>query len=151
MKGSKITIENPCHMQWERLDRIKGSKNRHCKECAIDIVDFRNMSDEEIIAYLAFNKNQKVCCVMRNPTKSRGFYTIQRIGFFLQNKIRKELSDNLLRSSLLSLLSITFFAFGCQEPLGEPTPRCPGIFIPDTTTSEPNDSVYVEDCEGNYQ
>lgn len=49
-----ISIPFPCHENWDAM--TPETQGRHCKACDKVVVDFTNMSDEEIIIYLQKTK-----------------------------------------------------------------------------------------------
>ncbi len=135
-------IQSPCHMQWKDLNKIKNSKNRHCVECKIDIVDFSQMSNEQILTYLSKNKDKKVCCRMRTINKQTNNMIQQEVLHWHEKVINNE-GNRIFRSFMLGLIGLVMFAVGCQneDEIGEPA--CIEEYVPDTTTEDPNDSTYV--------
>lgn len=57
-RNKKISIKNPCHLTWNDLEG--SGSHKHCKTCATTVVDFSNISNEEIIEFLS-TKNKKTC------------------------------------------------------------------------------------------
>lgn len=48
-----ITITKPCHETWQAMAPVIGG--RYCQSCCKTVMDFTNMSNEEIISYLSAN------------------------------------------------------------------------------------------------
>jgi predicted house-cleaning NTP pyrophosphatase (Maf/HAM1 superfamily) len=55
----KITIPKPCSQRWE--DLTLKDQGRFCSTCQQIIVDFTQMSDQEIVEYLKVHTTGKVC------------------------------------------------------------------------------------------
>ena len=50
MKSSlRLDIPVPCHEDWAKM--LPEEKGRHCKQCCKTVVDFTDMSDQEIVRY----------------------------------------------------------------------------------------------------
>jgi len=54
-----VTIQKPCSENWESM-RI-GLHSRFCENCIRDVVDFTNKDRKEILEYLIFNHDKKIC------------------------------------------------------------------------------------------
>jgi hypothetical protein len=50
-----IGIPKPCHEQWQQMTTV--SDGRYCGHCCKTVVDFSRMSNDEILTYLAGDKN----------------------------------------------------------------------------------------------
>lgn len=58
-KQIQLSVPEPCHEDWNKMTpRDQGA---FCQSCAKVVVDFTQMSDREIIAYLEKSKEQKIC------------------------------------------------------------------------------------------
>jgi len=44
----KLSIPDPCSQKWEQM-AILDQKSRFCSECTLDIIDFSNHTDEQIL------------------------------------------------------------------------------------------------------
>ncbi|MCX6198901.1 MAG: hypothetical protein NTY88_06725 [Bacteroidetes bacterium] len=55
----KISIPKPCHENWS--DMTPENRGAFCKVCSKAVVDFSNMSDEEVIRYFENKKQEKTC------------------------------------------------------------------------------------------
>lgn len=55
----KIVMTNPCHENWEEM--TQSSKGKFCASCKTDVIDFTQMSNNEIIDYFKSNKITKGC------------------------------------------------------------------------------------------
>lgn len=142
----RISIQKPCHMSWKNLDTIHNSKNRHCNECSVDIVDFTQMSNDEIIKYLSERKTEKVCARMYSVDKNSKYSKVQEIILSWHEHIKSNVNNRHFKTAILAILGLILFTTGC---MGEPSDDdpCRVEFVPDTTTIDPNDSTYVEVCD----
>ena len=48
--STKISIQNPCNQNWNKM--TSGIDGRYCDVCKLTVVDFTNMTDDEIQKYL---------------------------------------------------------------------------------------------------
>ena len=55
----KIHIPSPCSEDWSKM-KI-GHQSRFCESCTKSVMDFTQMTREEILIYLLENNNKKVC------------------------------------------------------------------------------------------
>ena len=147
MNSQRVSIQAPCHMKWNELDKIENSKNRHCNECSLEIVDFSQMSNEEILEYLSQRENEKVCAKMYSVDKLSKFYKVQKRLVNLHNNIKSNYKNNYFKSVVVALSGLMLLVTGCVKAVGLPTVQCWEEFVPDTTTVELGDSIIVEICE----
>ena len=142
----RISIRKPCHISWKDLDTIQSSKNKHCRECSIDIIDFTQMSSDEIVKYLSERKTEKVCARMYSVDKSSRYSKVQELILSWREYIKSNVNNRRFKTAILALLGSMLFTTGC---MGEPSDDdpCRVEFVPDTTTTDPNDSTYVEVCD----
>ncbi len=59
MKKIRISIENPCHEDWDNM--TPETQGRFCNSCEKIVVDFTHFSDSEILQYFAKPKTEKIC------------------------------------------------------------------------------------------
>ena len=130
-------------MTWKDLDKIQDSKNRHCSECQIDIIDFTQMSNDEIIAYLSKRKAEKVCAKMYSVNKKSRFARAQSAILCWHEHIKSSLQNRHLKPVILGVLTFLLVTTAC---IGKPAIECFEELVPDTSTADPNDSTYVEIC-----
>lgn len=143
--NKRISIQKPCHMSWKNLDAIQNSKNRHCNECSIDIIDFTQMSNDEVIKYLSERKTEKVCAKMYLVDENSRYSKVQEIILSWHEYIKSKINNQRFKTAILAILGLMLFTTGCiGQPADEP---CRVEFVPDTTTIAPNDSTYVEICD----
>ncbi|GAB2813198.1 hypothetical protein [Ferruginibacter profundus] len=64
-----ISIPTPCHEDWDAM--IPDAQGRHCNACVKTVVDFTNMSDEEVKYFFLNKKEEKVCGRFRNEQLHR--------------------------------------------------------------------------------
>lgn len=83
MKKLSISIPSPCHENWSTMTPTE--KGRFCSNCQKVVVDFTQMSDQEVVKFLTSEK--KVCGQFRssqlnrsiqiNPTKTTFYFPYQ--------------------------------------------------------------------------
>lgn len=146
MNKHKIRIPEPCHMTWSEMDKIENSTSRHCKECSVDLVDFTTMTDDEMIAYLSTRKEEKVCVRMYAADALSDASRIQKTLLNWHKKIKSSHINRHLKAVMLVIFgSVLLTACGCEEDYD--IPPCPTVFVPDTTTIDPIDSIEVVRCD----
>lgn len=59
MKKMRISIENPCHEDWQTM--TPETQGRFCGACEKTVVDFTTMSDAEILQYFSKPSVEKTC------------------------------------------------------------------------------------------
>jgi len=151
MEKTKVTIENPCHIKWGELTKLQNSSDRHCQECSLNIKDFTKMNNEEIIRYLASNKEEKICCAMKIIDKNTILPKVSNRFSNWYKKNNSSLVESFLKSLFLFCLGASLFNTSCKNDddivIGLPAQNCKNELRPDTTTPEPNDSIMVEICD----
>ena len=115
MSKSNLRIENPCHLKWQDLTPLENSKDRHCHECAMNIIDFTKMTNKEIIAYLAERKGTKVCCAMRPNQEKPRLKTINRITNGWRDSVNKNIKNNHFKAFLLFSIGLLMLTTGCEK------------------------------------
>lgn len=133
----KVTVPKPCHEDWNAM--IPSDRGRFCSACITQVVDFTNMSSDEIRNYLS--KNTNVCGRFKNEQLDSVIIQIPKSVVFSQVHFHKMFMLALLISMGTSL-------FSCQNSKGtkqkienvevvEEEPRMTlGIILP------PKDSIY---------
>jgi len=58
----KITIPKPCHEDWDKM--TPNNNGRFCSSCSKTVVDFTNMSPNEIQMY--YQQHSNVCGRFKN-------------------------------------------------------------------------------------
>jgi len=58
-KKIQLQIPEPCHEDWTRMTPL--DKGRFCTSCQKQVIDFTNMSDQQLIAYFKKRKDDAVC------------------------------------------------------------------------------------------
>ncbi|WP_394751258.1 hypothetical protein [Spongiimicrobium salis] len=114
MNRPPIKIENPCHMKWDDLTPLENSKDRHCSECSFDIIDFRTMTNEEIIRYLAERNGKRVCGALC-PREKKADPMVQRRLKAWHAGIKSRVGNHHFKSFLLFAIGIMMFAIGCEK------------------------------------
>lgn len=59
MQQLHLSIPEPCHENWQQMTPTE--QGRFCNACAKQVVDFSNMSDDQVLNYFSTVKNEKVC------------------------------------------------------------------------------------------
>ncbi|MBS1513225.1 MAG: hypothetical protein JST86_20480 [Bacteroidetes bacterium] len=59
-----ISIPQPCHEDWNVM--TPEEHGRHCAVCCKTVIDFTNMTDEEVQHFFLQRKHQQVCGRFRN-------------------------------------------------------------------------------------
>ena len=54
-----VQIPQPCHASWDKMQAQENG--RHCKACDKVVIDFSQMNDQELIAWLKDKAHEKVC------------------------------------------------------------------------------------------
>lgn len=103
----KVTVPKPCHEDWNAM--IPSDRGRFCNACTTQVVDFTNMSSDEIRAYLS--KNTKVCGRFKNEQLDSVIIQIPKNVLFSQVHFHKMFMLALLISMGASL-------FSCQNSNG---------------------------------
>jgi hypothetical protein len=67
--GIKITIPEPCSHNWQNLTIVE--QGRFCASCDKVVIDFRKMSDDELLDY--FKNHQGNVCGNFNPIQTDRF------------------------------------------------------------------------------
>ena len=148
MKNERIIIEKPCHMKWKDMEQNNTPDSKHCTLCAIDLVDFTKMSNEEIIAYLQQHKNEKICAHMHTYDAQKSLTKHQKIVLRWHKHITNNVTNRVSKSILLAIVGLMVLCTGCSMYSdGEPAIECHDEYRPDTTTTDPTDSAWNEVCE----
>jgi hypothetical protein len=103
----RITIPKPCHEDWNAM--IPSDRGRFCNACTTQVVDFTNMSSDEITDYLTNNTN--VCGRFKNEQLDSVIIQIPKNVLFSQVNFHKMFMLALLISMGTSL-------FSCQNSNG---------------------------------
>jgi len=103
-KPISITLENPCHQNWNAMPRQDGGL--YCGDCKKVVHDFSIMSDEEIIRILTQKTSKEICGVFRNDQLNRNLIVPQKTHFSLRP----------LKILLLSLFSLKFVNHATASP-----------------------------------
>src|SRR4030095_8181711 len=68
-KNIQLNIPEPCHEDWTRMTPV--DKGRYCTSCQKQVIDFTNMSDQQLIAYFKKRKDDAVCGRFMNDQLQR--------------------------------------------------------------------------------
>jgi hypothetical protein len=64
----QLSIQQPCHQSWDQM--TSAPQGRHCASCEQVVVDFRQMTDAELVAWFSARVGQTVC----------GYYRPDQLG-----------------------------------------------------------------------
>ncbi len=111
MHKSRVTVKNPCSKNWNSFEQRED--HRFCQSCNKDIVDFREMSDSEIISYLN-NSNKSVCGLINRATPAPTFthkksliaHSLIAVSAFLFG-VKDAVSQNKIESNSISVDFLT--------------------------------------------
>jgi len=104
----KISIPTPCHEDWEAM--IPNAQGRHCNSCVKTVVDFTNMSDEEVKYFFLNKKEERVCGRFKTEQLHRITIELPQNIFYLQLPFWKK-----FLAACLLVFSTTLFS--CETKL----------------------------------
>src|SRR5882724_4976168 len=78
----KISIPTPCHEDWDAM--TPNTQGRHCNSCVKTVVDFTNMSDEDVKYFFLNKSEEKVCGRFRTEQLQRITIELPENIFYLQ-------------------------------------------------------------------
>lgn len=129
MSKPVVAINTPCHESWEKMN--PDEKGRFCDQCCKVVVDFTNMSNNAIAAYLQKHAEQKTC----------GRFKTEQVAKFPAKRFR--FSFNIQRFAAALLLAFGTFLFSsCGPKPGNHEVMGDIAYIPDTTIK--NQQVQVD-------
>lgn len=77
----KISIPNPCHEDWNKMDPI--SEGRFCHACQKKVTDFTEYSEQEIIQFLRQHSETNTCGRFRNDQLQKTYViTVESLASF---------------------------------------------------------------------
>lgn len=117
MKNQTPKIENPCLEDWSKMS--PKQMGRHCQLCDKTVVDFTQMSPEEISNYLSKKSKERICGRIWSPNHLRVEKTSKNQRLF--NRLYHLIEDGVrfkpVRMSLLGTLSLLMLLTGCEHEL----------------------------------
>ncbi|MFN8287253.1 MAG: hypothetical protein U0V74_10890 [Chitinophagales bacterium] len=108
----KLHIPTPCHEDWDAM--TPNEQGAFCKVCSKTVIDFSQMTDEDVIAWFQNKQEEKTCGRFRFSQLSP-----QEIHIDLQQLVRK---NNFSKSILATLFIVFSSLFICRSDSGEPIP-----------------------------
>ncbi|MFL5765575.1 MAG: hypothetical protein ACJ77K_16640 [Bacteroidia bacterium] len=106
-----IEIARPCRAGWENMEEAESG--RFCNECSKIVIDFTQMSTDEIKSYFLNHKDQKICGHFISSQVIRG-NKFQRSLVNLYERSEK-ISYRLPRIAAIVILSALMTAAGCKS------------------------------------
>lgn len=73
MKNYQINVKNPCGEKWSEMS--KTAQGKFCKSCSKEVIDFRKLSDNEIVDY--FKSHQNVCGIIQKNQTNRNLILVK--------------------------------------------------------------------------
>jgi hypothetical protein len=123
-KGIKITIPEPCAQAWNDLTKVE--KGRYCASCEKVVIDFKAMTDKELLDYFkhyqgsvcgSFNPMQLDRIIGENQTKFKSLkyskFVASLIGLFLSFGLKAQNSDTIKTKILTETAPLS--TFGLKE------------------------------------
>ena len=143
-----ISIPTPCHEDWNKM--TPDETGRHCSVCVKSVVDFTNMSDEEVKHFLLNKKgDERVCGRFKQTQLHRIIIELPQNIFSLQMPLWKK-----FLAACLVVFSTTLFS--CETKIkgyvvvNTETVELTGVMMiqPDTLPMPPprNTTVGVTFC-----
>ena len=68
-KNIQLHIPEPCHEDWNSM--VPVEKGRYCTSCQNQVIDFTNMSDQQLIAYFKKRNKDAICGRFMNDQLQR--------------------------------------------------------------------------------
>lgn len=103
-KIKKITIPQPCHEDWAKMTAVE--KGRHCNACEKTVIDFQNMTNEQVIDYFLQAKNKKTC----------GNFSSKQLDF-INHQLKGQSHSYHSRSFLKPVLAVALLSTAsCHSP-----------------------------------
>ena len=122
----KISIPTPCHEDWNKMS--PNNLGRHCNSCVKTVVDFTNMSDEEVKNFFINKKQEHVCGRFSSKQLHRIQIDLPSNIFQLQMPLWKKFL-------VASLIVFSTSLFSCEvKQIADPKPAIEKpVEIPQTT------------------
>jgi len=125
----KITIPQPCNANWQEMSpRHNG---RHCSLCDKTVVDFSDLTSEEITAYLQQHRGEKTCGRFRQQQLQKPV-SIQAPSAFQGN------SSYFQKAAAILAICTALHLQSCTMGAVAPPPDAP-VSPPADTTAPPAD------------
>ena len=115
MEKPQLHIEKPCLEDWNKMSH--NQTGRHCQLCDKTVVDFTQMSPEEISNYLTKKSKERICGRIWSSTHlhEEKISNNQRWFNRLYHRIEDGVRFKPVRMSLLGTLSLLMLLTGCTE------------------------------------
>ena len=112
----KINIPNPCHEDYSKMS--PQGDGRYCNMCEKTVVDFTNMSKEEILNYFLSMHSKKICGHFKNDQlEDKKEHNSWVVSLFLnsKNKVEASKSPLIVKSFLLFFIGVSLMLCGCKD------------------------------------
>ena len=114
----RISIENPCHEDWQGM--TPEAQGRFCSACEKTVIDFSQMSDAEILNYFSQPRAERVCGRFTSEQlspKSEGTKQLKNDGNYGRGNLNHTVqpSKHLLHFAYLLVLVLGVGLSSCGE------------------------------------
>ncbi len=110
----QIEIPNPCQADWDKM--IPNKTGRYCNACSKTVVDFTEMTSEEISNYFKKNPDKKTCGHFYKGQLKLDKNRLQTILVDLYCNAYLNIKTKVVRVSVLLLISGLLTLTGCNTP-----------------------------------
>ncbi|WP_298533693.1 carboxypeptidase-like regulatory domain-containing protein [uncultured Algibacter sp.] len=90
-----LTISKPCSEKFSRFETTPSG--RFCNSCQKEVIDFRNMTDQELKAYFIKNREKRTC----------GYFKVSQLNTPSKNHEIRKTTNKFLRIAALAVFSLT--------------------------------------------
>jgi hypothetical protein len=113
-KEIQIEIPSPCSADWGSMRR--NETGRHCSSCDKTVVDFTEMSTQDIQRYFTANAGKKTCGHFYKGQLTNEKNRFQTVVFNLYCNSSLRIKNKMLRFAVLLLLGGLLSVTGCNSP-----------------------------------
>jgi len=113
MQNFKLSIPTPCQEDWQEM--TSQEKGRFCNACSKIVIDFTNMTEQEIVAYFQAHENKEVC----GKVLKKQLDTVYQPQNFLEKHyihVYQNYRKSWIGAKYLSILSLVLLIASCQNP-----------------------------------
>lgn len=118
-----MKIESPCHENYKAM--TPSNDGRFCQSCQKVVVDFSNMTDQEIKHYFQNSSSEQVCGRFKSAQLNEG-NRLERFLWKLKERIQQKTSFTPARVAFLSILTgLVAFTSSCMGAVQREYPNEP--------------------------
>jgi len=116
-----MKISSPCHESYQAMSPSSGG--RFCASCEKVVIDFTQMSTEEVKNYFQASISQEVCGRFKSPQVGEGS-KLEKFIWNLKERIQSSISFVPVRIALVGLLTgLSAFMTSCMGKVAENYPN----------------------------